>query len=253
MENIEALLTELCGDNWSMKTVSHNDKDKGGLYVTRDLERVMEAAGKSAVRFEDAEDIQFELVFPDPGTGVLSYYESQRDNRPEKRMGRDMISGWLKKGEKFYIGWTGDKLIAAKSDAQSATVDEETVVSSLIRLKSREQLRRQAGKAPRQPAKRPSARTEFERSAAVVAYVKKRAGENCEMPGCKSTLFRKSDGSVYTEVHHVIPLAEGGDDSVENAAALCPNCHRAQHHAENKAELRETLAERVDGLEKFDS
>ena len=29
----------------------------------------------------------------------------------------------------------------------------------------------------------------------------------------------------YVEVHHIIPEAEGGLDSEDNAAPLCPNCH----------------------------
>ncbi|HXU34436.1 MAG TPA: HNH endonuclease [Thermoanaerobaculia bacterium] len=32
------------------------------------------------------------------------------------------------------------------------------------------------------------------------------------------------------EVHHRIRLAYGGEDTVENAVALCPNCHREAHH-----------------------
>lgn len=31
--------------------------------------------------------------------------------------------------------------------------------------------------------------------------------------------------AVSVEVHHIIPQAEGGDDSIENAAPLCPSCH----------------------------
>jgi hypothetical protein len=27
------------------------------------------------------------------------------------------------------------------------------------------------------------------------------------------------------EIHHIIPQAEGGEDSIENAAPLCPTCH----------------------------
>ncbi|WP_413817679.1 HNH endonuclease [Pseudomonas viridiflava] len=33
------------------------------------------------------------------------------------------------------------------------------------------------------------------------------------------------------EVHHKIRLADGGLDTLENAVALCPNCHRATHYA----------------------
>ena len=31
--------------------------------------------------------------------------------------------------------------------------------------------------------------------------------------------------SVGVEIHHIIPQSEGGDDSAENAAPLCPSCH----------------------------
>lgn len=36
-------------------------------------------------------------------------------------------------------------------------------------------------------------------------------------------------GTPYLEVHHKIPMAEGGKDSLENTIALCPNCHRKAH------------------------
>jgi len=27
-----------------------------------------------------------------------------------------------------------------------------------------------------------------------------------------------------------VPLSEGGEDTLENAIALCPNCHRKMHY-----------------------
>jgi 5-methylcytosine-specific restriction endonuclease McrA len=42
------------------------------------------------------------------------------------------------------------------------------------------------------------------------------------------------DGAYYLEVHHIIPLSENGEDSVDNAIALCPNCHRQEHYGEQK-------------------
>ncbi|WP_080666815.1 HNH endonuclease signature motif containing protein [Variovorax paradoxus] len=39
----------------------------------------------------------------------------------------------------------------------------------------------------------------------------------------------KATGDPYLEVHHITPLALGGDDTVDNAWALCPNCHREKH------------------------
>lgn len=31
--------------------------------------------------------------------------------------------------------------------------------------------------------------------------------------------------AVGIEVHHIVPLADGGPDELENAAPLCPSCH----------------------------
>ena len=46
----------------------------------------------------------------------------------------------------------------------------------------------------------------------------------------KAPFNRDSNDTEYLEVHHKLPLAENGDDTVENAIALCPNCHRHAHY-----------------------
>lgn len=71
---------------------------------------------------------------------------------------------------------------------------------------------------------------EFARSPAVVAEVQRIAAGRCELCGCAAP-FLRADGSPYLEVHHVRMLAEGGADTVDNAVALCPTCHRLLHHA----------------------
>lgn len=73
-------------------------------------------------------------------------------------------------------------------------------------------------------------RREYRRNSDVVAEVMSRANGICEGCRCNAPFTRASDGTPYLEVHHVIPLAEDGDDTVENAIALCPNCHRKKHY-----------------------
>lgn len=70
----------------------------------------------------------------------------------------------------------------------------------------------------------------FDRNPDVVAEVLSRAGGICEACTKPAPFIRRSDGSPYLEVHHRVPLAVGGEDTVENALALCPNCHRAAHY-----------------------
>jgi 5-methylcytosine-specific restriction protein A len=69
----------------------------------------------------------------------------------------------------------------------------------------------------------------FQRSPAVVAEVLLRAQGNCETCKQPAPFARASDGQPYLEVHHVVKLADGGEDTVANAIAVCPNCHRRHH------------------------
>lgn len=75
-----------------------------------------------------------------------------------------------------------------------------------------------------------------------------RADGKCEMPACTVHLFTRDDDVPYLEVHHITPLSEGGEDSLLNAAALCPKCHRELHHGKKRMDLRAVLASRIASL-----
>ena len=79
--------------------------------------------------------------------------------------------------------------------------------------------------------------TAFERNADVVAEALFRAEGVCGGCGEDAPFFRDRSGEPYLEVHHIVPLAKGGDDTVENAIALCPNCHRDQHYGRKPRRL----------------
>lgn len=71
--------------------------------------------------------------------------------------------------------------------------------------------------------------TTYQRNADVIAEVLDRANGICERCGASAPFIRASNGTPYLEVHHNIRLADGGEDTVENAIAVCPNCHRELH------------------------
>jgi len=84
--------------------------------------------------------------------------------------------------------------------------------------------------------------TQFQRDPAVKEWVLKEAQGICEC--CKKPApFCFPDGTTYLEVHHVIPLSEGGPDTITNTVALCPNCHRELHHGRG----RDVLVSRLYG------
>ncbi|WP_246069444.1 HNH endonuclease [Marinobacter piscensis] len=85
--------------------------------------------------------------------------------------------------------------------------------------------------APVKPSPTLVTTTAFIRNADVIAEVLSRAKGNCELCHQTAPFNRRSDGTPYLEVHHKVRLADGGEDTVENAIALCPNCHRREHYA----------------------
>lgn len=83
----------------------------------------------------------------------------------------------------------------------------------------------------------------FVRDRALRAAALQRANGKCEYCLCPG--FTMVDGRVFLETHHVVPLSEGGADSAENVAAVCPNHHREAHHGSRAAVIRETLLSRL--------
>ena len=83
--------------------------------------------------------------------------------------------------------------------------------------------------APKRPVAVKVVSTAFERNSDVIAEVLFRAAGVCESCQEQAPFIRRSNSTPYLEVHHRRPLAMGGDDTVEYAIAVCPNCHREQH------------------------
>ncbi len=58
--------------------------------------------------------------------------------------------------------------------------------------------------------------------------VKRIADGKCQFCGNEAPFIDKQ-GVPYLEAHHVIRLADGGRDAIDNIVAICPNCHRKAH------------------------
>ncbi len=83
--------------------------------------------------------------------------------------------------------------------------------------------------APVTPKKVTVQTTVFIRNEDVVAEVLFQAKGKCGACKKDAPFVRQSNATPYLEVHHINPLANNGEDTVENAIALCPNCHRKAH------------------------
>lgn len=100
-----------------------------------------------------------------------------------------------------------------------------------------------------QPEKVTRTTVQCKRDPVVKAWILENAKGVCE--ACDNEApFEDDDGRAFLEVHHVEFLADGGPDIVENAVAICPNCHRRLHHGRDRLEFKEMVLNKVNRLER---
>ena len=80
----------------------------------------------------------------------------------------------------------------------------------------------------------------FSRNADVSRMTKDRANGICQLC-CMPAPFKDKKGEPYLETHHIVWLSHGGNDSLDNTVALCPNCHTKMHIVNDKADVRRLL------------
>ncbi|WP_407372196.1 HNH endonuclease [Carnobacterium sp.] len=84
-----------------------------------------------------------------------------------------------------------------------------------------------------QPSYRLTYSKTYERNIYVKEYVLRLADGVCQL--CNTIApFEDKDGKPYLEVHHIEWLSRSGNDTIDNAIALCPNCHRKMHINDDK-------------------
>lgn len=102
---------------------------------------------------------------------------------------------------------------------------------------------------------RPEKRLEPLQSQGRIVYIRrkeisinalKRAGHLCEVDNRHPGFIRKSDGTNYTEPHHLIPMCmqrffENSLDVEANIVSLCSNCHNLLHYGKDKVEILKQL------------
>ncbi len=136
--------------------------------------------------------------------------------------------------------WNRENLFEAATDDPTAL---ETRVASAAR---------KVGKLPvprgtRKPARREASTMRFIRDPNVIAWVLAESAGRCEVCDADAP-FQTPEGLPYLEVHHVRPIAEGGPDTIDNAAATCPNCHRRLHLGADATRLRSALIRKLPRL-----
>lgn len=100
-----------------------------------------------------------------------------------------------------------------------------------------EELQSRAINTSKQTGQRQTLTLKHDRNPWVAEYAKRKAKGICQL--CeKPAPFSNPSGIPYLEVHHIIWLANGGEDSIKNTVALCPNCHRKMHTLNREVDIK---------------
>ncbi len=122
------------------------------------------------------------------------------------------------------------KLIAGKQPTISQKIIQKYnyIKGSKAKKLSDQELSKRAQISSKKAGNRTVASTQYDRNIWVSEYSKRKANGVCQLCKLKAP-FRNHAGQPYLETHHIKWLSKGGDDSIENTVALCPNCHRKMH------------------------
>src|SRR5699024_9746118 len=127
-------------------------------------------------------------------------------------------------------------------------LEEKTVVSEDLTKKRDENQEKEAAKLSDQElyerakkvksvGQRKVTTKVYERHTHVSEYVKRRAEGHCDLCGNPAP-FKDRRGNPFLECHHVHWLSRGGEDSIDNAVALDPSCHRKMHELDLKTDVQ---------------
>ena len=135
-------------------------------------------------------------------------------------------------------------MIPNLNESEARGIEESQ--SRKARQLSTAELKARVQKARKTPSKRGAQSTIFVRDAAIAEYAKRLAKGACDLCRNPAPFLNKSN-EAYLECHHIVWLAKGGEDTLENTVALCPNCRRKMHVLDRKADkgqLENRVAER---------
>jgi 5-methylcytosine-specific restriction endonuclease McrA len=237
-------LVETTFDSYGIKTVSKTDVEKSAYVPNLKQKKIFEYFNINPM--DRRQDIQIKELFSNRIL-TISYYATLRvgaNRAPEPRMGLQDLISYLSVGDEILFTHDHQNIFIYNLSRSTDSEIEENIYSQIdINL-----LRNRASNINPHPNQVMQTIITYPRSNTLKNYVKRRSNCSCEMPNCNYIGFYKNNGEAYIEVHHVIPLAEGGEDSIDNTVALCPNCHRAIHYAVNKEDMKQILLDYLRNL-----
>ncbi|UZE16702.1 HNH endonuclease [Pseudomonas sp. B21-054] len=176
-------------------------------------------------------------------------YRMQNISAVLEQMGLRRISGYMPaKNIGAGVAQRIRKVLANKAIPDAGefapTADQQTLISRASKLQKKGLKIEPSGNP--NPQQVSTTTMPYVRDPKVRAWVAALAKGVCE--GCGQNAPFEVDGLPFLEVHHVKHLALNGSDSITNAVALCPNCHRRCHLASDREAFTLSLYQKVGRL-----
>lgn len=112
---------------------------------------------------------------------------------------------------------------------------------------SNEEVEHRAKSAKKKVGTRNTVSQQHERDPWVAEHAKRIANGICQL--CQNPApFKNKAGEPYLETHHIVWLAKGGEDTIKNTVALCPNCHRKMHVQNDDRDIQILHARKRDNV-----
>lgn len=219
------------------------DDHSKSLYENKWVDNILHYTGTGSKGDQVLEGNQNKTLYNSPGTeipvllfetfkkghhkykGLVKVCEEPYQTNEPDRDG-DMRKVW-----KFPLKFESDPFI----DYEDLKTIEEKEAKKAKEL-SPEELKERAKAAKGKARKRYVKSETYIRDQDVALYVKDRANGICDLCNLPAP-FENSKNEPYLENHHVVWLSKGGEDTIYNCVALCPNCHRKMHILKSKEDI----------------
>jgi len=167
---------------------------------------------------------------------VIKIYFDDRKNKERDKRGHNQWSAAANNLIKYF---ESDMSSETMEKSFPSTFDDNELNSSVEKLLKKPLSGKPKGN--KKPESKSQKTKVIKRDPLVIAWILQNAKGKCEGCSKKAPFIRAKDNSPYLEVHHVKQLKDGGPDTVGNAVALCPNCHRKAHYSNEKKDFIKIL------------
>ncbi len=162
-------------------------------------------------------------VISESNTGFIKYAANNTHILPQ------MVGAHSVGAIEFLSEITGVPLHNPSFALRAISENEERIIKGLQGV-SDEKLNELAVAHNSQPRKTETNTSVYIRNPYVVEQAKRLANGICHDCGNLAPFVKKGTNEPFLEVHHRVPLSQGGEDTIANVVALCPNCHRQRHY-----------------------